>query len=119
MQPYHTAAIGHGRTRVELGVMFQGEDLLVTLANSGPHIGAVALSEYDAENSRVSTSVVTRLGHKDDALARMAAERISRATGRTICAVAGIHVERISNQEIQTVLDNAGWLVDEFCAASG
>ena len=42
------------------------------------HIGAVALGEYDYKEQRASTSVVTRLGHKDDILAKKAAHLIDR-----------------------------------------
>ena len=41
--------------------------------------GAVAMGDYDYEHERASVSVITRLGHKEDALAKEAAYLLSKS----------------------------------------
>jgi hypothetical protein len=98
---------GEGRTRVVLQSIEMGQDLLVCLFNEGVHIGAVAIGEFDLEHQRASVSVITRLGHKDDALAQKAAYAISKYAKKTVCVVAGVHLDNISDEEIGQILKNA------------
>jgi gallate decarboxylase subunit D len=102
---------GSARTLVSLQVMDMGPDLLVRIFNAGAHIGAVAVGEWDVEHQRASVSIITRLGHKDDAIAQKAAYNISKNTKNTVCVVAGVHLENISPDEIRQVLDNAAELI--------
>lgn len=107
---------GEGRTRVSLLARSLGADLLVLIYNEHAHVGAVALAEYDQQNQRPSTSVLTRLGHKDDAVAQKAAHDICKATRRATCVAAGIHVNDITPKEMDSALENAAGLVNEFIA---
>src|SRR3972149_1674986 len=109
-------ARGRGRTRVSLSVMRMGDGILVTIFNENAHIGAVAVADYDFTEKRASTSVITRLGHKDDALPPMAAGFITKETRHPSCVVAGVHLAEITPAEIQKVLENAEHLVKNFCA---
>jgi gallate decarboxylase subunit D len=102
---------GHGRTQVSLQATDMGPDLLVRVFNSRAHVGAVAIGEWDAEHQRASVSVLTRLGHKDDAIAQKAAYSISKNTRKAVCVVAGVHLDNISSDEIQQVLENANELI--------
>jgi hypothetical protein len=105
---------GEGRTRVNLLASAMGEDLIVSIHNENAHLGAVAIGEYDHKNQRASVSVITRLGHKDDAVAQKAAYLISKATKRPVCVIAGIHLDNITGEEIEKVLKNSGKAVEEF-----
>lgn len=105
---------GEGRTKVNLLAHYMGSDLIVYLYNENAHIGAVAVGEYDHKKRRASTSVITRLGHKDDAVAQKAAHSISKSTKRPVCVVAGIHLDNITDAEIDKILENTSSLVDEF-----
>ena len=105
---------GDGRTRVSLLAQYMGNDLVVLIYNNNAHIGAVAVGEYDYNEKRASTSVITRLGHKDDAIAQKAAYSISKSTKRPVCVIAGIHLENITEQEIDKLLENANFVVGEF-----
>ena len=60
---------GEGRTKVNLLAYNMGNDLVVSIYNKNAHIGAVAVGEYDHQEKRASVSVITRMGHKDDAIA--------------------------------------------------
>lgn len=105
---------GEGRTSVCLSVYVIGEGTLVFLHNENMHIGAVAVSEFDSRTDRVSTSVITLLGHKDDTVAKEAAYSVAKHTRKPVCAIAGIHVDNITDREISDILDNARRLVEEF-----
>jgi hypothetical protein len=105
---------GAGRTRISLSAQYMGSDLIVRLYNSRAHIGAVALSEYHPGEKRASTSVLTRYGHRDDSVAQMAAYKICRHLKKPVCAIAGIHLDAITEEEIDQIVKNCNILVDKF-----
>ena len=110
----HEITKGEGRTRLSLSVQDFGGDLVVLICNENAHIGAVAVGEYDHKERRASTSVITRLGHKDDAIAQKAAYLISRRTKRPSCVIAGVHLDDITEEEIRQFLANANSLVEDL-----
>ena len=105
---------GEGRTKVSLSAHYMGNDPIIYIYNENAHIGAVALGEYDHKEKRASVSLITRLGHKDDAIAQKAAYLISKHVKGPACVVAGIHLDNITSEEINKVLEEAGSLVSEF-----
>jgi hypothetical protein len=105
---------GEGRTKVSLTAHYIGSDLVVYIYNQSGHIGAVAIGEYDHKEKRASISVITRLGHRDDAVAHKAAYLISKSTKKPVCVIAGIHLENITEAEITQILENTSHLADEF-----
>jgi hypothetical protein len=105
---------GEGRTRINLLARSFGGDLVVYIYNENAHIGAVAVGEYDHEENRSSVSVMTRRGHKDDAVAQKAAYLISKHAKRPSCVIVGVHLDDITEAEIQTFLRNADSLVKDF-----
>jgi gallate decarboxylase subunit D len=107
---------GLGRTRVHLTTRPVGDDLVVFLFNEQGHVGAVALADYSFDENRASASVITRLGHKDDAVAHSAAQRLCKLLKRPVCAIAGIHVDKISEEEIAQITRNCERLVDRLAA---
>ncbi len=108
---------GEERTRVCLSARHIGEDLAVYIYNENAHLGAVAVSQFDHLTGRVSTSVITLLGHKDDAVAQQAAYLIAKHTRRPVCVIAGIHVDNITQDEIAEILRNANSVVEEFISS--
>jgi len=109
---------GEGRTRINLLAQSFGGDLVVYICNENAHIGAVAVGEYDREENRSSVSVMTRRGHKDDAIAQKAAHLISKHTKRPSCVIVGVHLDDITEAEIQTFLSNADSLVKDFLSTN-
>jgi len=105
---------GTGRTRVSLSAQRIGNDWIVCLFNGKGHIGAVAVADYQHEESRASTSVITRLGHKDDWVARPSAYRLCKHLKAPVCVIAGIHVDGITQEEIAQITRNCDRLVDRF-----
>lgn len=108
---------GEGRTKVNLRANNMGDDLVVYIYNENAHLGAVAVGEYDYEHQRASVSVITRLGHKDDAIAQRAAYLISKATRKPVCVIAGIHLENITTKEIDEISKNALSAVEELISS--
>jgi len=107
---------GKGRTKVVLNAREMGNGLVIFIYNENAHIGAIALGEYDVASRRVSTSVMTRLGHKDDAIAQRAAYLVSKSTHKPSCVIAGVHLDNIIESEIGEILDNAESLISELTA---
>ncbi len=105
---------GTGRTRVELTTHTIGNDLIVCLFNDQGHIGAVALAEFNHQEKRASTSVVTRFGHKDDLIAYNAAHHLCRHLKKPVCAIAGIHLDNITEEEIAGIKRNCDALVEKL-----
>jgi len=98
--------VGNGRWEVQLLAYYMGKELVVCLYNGNAHLGAVAVGEYDPASGRASTSVITRTGHKDDAVAAEAAHTIAKATRNAVCVMAGIHIDNVTPQEIVQVVEN-------------
>ena len=108
---------GKGRTKVSLRVMDVGDEQVVIINNENAHIGAVALGEYDFKHERSSVSVITRLGHKDDHIAQRAAYLISKHLKKPVCVIAGVHVDNITEAEINKILENSLSAVEKFVSS--
>jgi hypothetical protein len=107
----YRASRGRGRTRVNLWADYMGSDLVVCIYNENAHLGAVAVAEYDFKEERACSSVITRLGHRDDEVAKRQAHIIARQTRRPVCVIAGIHVDDITPDEIAGFLGEVDKLV--------
>jgi hypothetical protein len=105
---------GEGRAKVNVTVHSMGSDLVVRIYNQNAHIGAVAIGDYDYEHERASVSVITRLGHKDDALAGEAAYLLSKSIRRPVCVIAGVHLDNITREEIDKILANTKIAISEI-----
>jgi gallate decarboxylase subunit D len=103
---------GEGRTRVSLNTHWIGKDLIVFIFNKFAHIGAVAVSDYCDKEDRVSTSVITRFGHKEDSIASNTAHAICKALKRPVCAIAGVHLDNITGDEIAQIIQNCDRLAN-------
>lgn len=103
---------GSDRTAVTLEYCKMGEGFIVRIYNENPHIGAVAVGDYDAMEKRSSCSLITRLGHKDDIIAMNTAHKISKLTKKPVCVIVGIHIDNITQEEIKEVTENCNHLVD-------
>lgn len=90
-----------------------GPDLIVVLdGGTHPHVGAVAVavprpSLTDSAKTSSSVSVLTMLGHKEDELARLAADHLCHTTGRLTVFTAGLHLDQASGADISLLIQNA------------
>ncbi len=112
----YQASSGHDRTSVSISAFYQGNGLVVCIFNANAHIGAVALADYDHKEGRAFSSVMTLTGHRDDEVAKKQAHIIARHTKKPVCVIAGIHLDDITRDEIEQIMENAAHLVDEYIA---
>ena len=113
-------SVGEGRYRIELVAVATMEGLIVVIGGGEKsHVGATAIavpgpSLKDPTRLSVTTSIFTLLGHKDNAVAKPAAEIIARELGIPVVVVAGIHIERARSEEIEKLTSNATEAVQSF-----
>lgn len=101
--PFFRLLRRRGRLFLCLALQRQGQDWLACLSGGQAHIGAVALalSENDAPPR---LALLSRPGHREDALAQDMARQLAAASRSAVCVCAGIHYPAISPEEIATVL---------------
>lgn len=101
-----------GRLKVGLSASRLGNDLLVVISGGAAHIGAVGAGNVCT--GMASSSVITMPGHRDDRIAKAAAERISKSQGCNCVVVAGVHYDGISAHEIEDVMTMCSSLISEL-----
>jgi len=101
-----------GRIEVRLKAFRVGKDLVVVIDGGRGHIGAVAAGT--GCGGMAVSSVLTTPGHRDDRIAKDAAERISKRLACNCAVIAGVHYDNITPQEIKDVLNLSNELVDEL-----
>jgi CheY-like chemotaxis protein len=94
-----------------------GRDFLVAIwGGEKPHIGAVAMAQprpslKDQGRISATASVFCYLGHKEDIIAKDAAEKISSALNTNVTVTAGIHWDDINDSAIGQVVENSRHLI--------
>jgi hypothetical protein len=94
-----------------------GDDLLVCIyGGEAPHIGAVAAatprpSLGDPDKTSATASVLTYVGHKEDDLAKTAAEGLAAALNTRVVVTAGIHWDDLDRAGIDRVIENSRQLI--------
>ena len=97
-----------------------GQDLLVAIwGGEKPHIGAVAVAQprpslKDPDVTSASASVICLVGHKEDELAKAAAEILAATFNTHVVVTAGIHWDNLDPQGIQQIIQNSEVLVDRI-----
>ncbi len=97
--------------RLQAEVVSCGEDLCVLFSGGDqPHIGAAALgvwtsSPNNPEKRTATPSVIAVPGHKESQLALAAAEMLSKSLERTVAVTVGIHIEGITPELIDRVVE--------------
>ena len=105
---------------VEAEVRLLGADVLVILSGgTKPHIGSIAValprpSLTDEEIVSSTSSVYNFLGHKDHVIAQRVAEMLSSRLNRNVVAVAGFHIDKITQEGISRVIENCDVLAKEI-----
>lgn len=99
-----------------------GEDVLVAIwGGEKPHIGAVAIAQprpslKDPEVTSSSASVICLVGHKEDELAKAAAEILAAVLETQVVVTAGIHWDNLAPEAIQHIVRNSEILVEMILA---
>jgi hypothetical protein len=104
---------------LELEALRLGEDMSVILHGGKAHIGAVALAEprpglADPQKTGASASVITRLGHKEDELARAVALYLAAECRAAVSVTCGIHKDAASAADISAIVDTGLELAAEL-----
>ena len=107
-----------GAYELSAGVRLIGGDILVAIwGGEKPHIGAVAAAEprpslNDHDVMSATASVICYLGHKDDDLAKTAAETLAAAFNTKVVVTAGIHWDGLSQEGIRQINKNGELLLN-------
>ena len=95
-----------------------GDDVLVAIwGGEKPHIGAVAVAQprpslRDPEVTSSSASVFCLVGHKEDELAKAAAEIMAATLETHVVVTAGLHWDNLAPEAVQQIITNSEILVD-------
>ncbi len=115
--PEFTLRTHEGSFDLSASVRRIGEDLLVAIwGGEKPHIGAIAMAQprpslKDPAVTSATASVFCYVGHKEDQLAKTAAEVLAAAFEARVVVTAGIHWDNLEADEIQQVIANSEKLV--------
>jgi len=113
---------GEGRYPIHAAALLIGEDLLVAMwGGTHPHIGAVSLAQprpsiADPERTSATASVLTRLGHKDDEVAKMVSERLAASLAKNVVVTVGIHWNHLDQEGIEEIVANCRELAETLSA---
>lgn len=110
-KPIHLRAC-QGRLRVKLRAQRMGRDLFVLLFGGDAHIGATALAAPGCPE--IPPLCVP--GHKEGALAARAARYLAEQVHCTVSVTAGIHIDKITKEEITAIEHMAHTLITRLSA---
>jgi hypothetical protein len=112
-----TIQTNEGEYDLSAQVRLIGADILVAIwGGEKPHIGAVAAAQShprlkDPKVTSSTASVFCYLGHKEDALAKSAAEKLAVTFDTKVVVTAGIHWDNLSKEGIAKINQNSEALV--------
>lgn len=107
-----------GEYDISASIRLVGQDVLVAIwGGEKPHIGAIAMAQprpslKDPGVTSATASVFTYVGHKEDELAKAAAEILAATLKTHVVVTAGIHWDHLSKEGIQQIIRNSEILVD-------
>ena len=111
---------GTGKYTIFLTAVFMGRDISVHIyGGETPHIGALAIAiprkslKGDGGDS-ASVSVICIPGHKEDGLVQSVAKKLSTLWGCHVTVVAGIHIDRATESDLEQLNANVEALIDEL-----
>jgi hypothetical protein len=99
-----------------VAVVMPGGVVISISGGDFPHVGAVALAEprpsrKDDSKTSSSVSVIVRLGHKEDDLAKRLAGEVCASLNLPVVLSAGIHIDDANDRQIHDAELLAGDLV--------
>ncbi|WP_027356343.1 prenylated flavin chaperone LpdD [Desulfofundulus thermocisternus] len=114
---------GEGKHRVQLQATLTGDGIILTLlGGEKPHIGAMVMSiprpsMADPRKLSCNSTLVPRLGHKEDEIVKPLAEKLAKASGQVVVAIAGLHVENAQKEDINLLIDNSWQVMQQLLNA--
>jgi len=98
-------------------VMKVGQDFVVVIwGGERHHIGAVALAQSrqslkDPQMKSATASVLSILGHKEDAVVKSVSERLAAVADRPVVVTAGMHWNKLEQSDLNKILENVEILI--------
>ncbi len=102
---------GEGKYTVFLTHVYVGKDLLVIITGGNKHIGGVSL----VDNGGILS--IIKQGHKDDIISSMVAPIIYEKTKKDTLVICGIHLDNITKDGIDILINNARICTDKLLKA--
>ena len=103
----NSVAYGKGKYAISARMGSIGKDVILLIGGGQkPHAGCVVVCEPDKASGGVTTSVHTFTTHREEQVARPIAEAVCRKTRSRVVCVCGIHVEKASKKDIETLVKN-------------
>jgi hypothetical protein len=98
---------------------FDADCLVILYGGTRPHIGAVGMGQVrqslkDIEQTAATSSVFTYVGHKEDVVAKLSSEELTRRLGRNTVVVAGMHWNDLSEEGIKSIRSACQTLIDRI-----
>ena len=83
------------------------------------HVGSIVVSTpaqtlRDSSRKRAVSSIINLPPHKDELVARPAAERLSLLLDSPVVCTAGLHIDNATKDEIETMVNNAEMVVEKL-----
>ena len=106
------SSVGNGIFKVVVEVKIIGDDLILSVwGGTMPHIGSISVSVprpglKDSTIMSSTSSVINLIGHKDEVVARMFSEQLATKFNRNVIATAGIHIDDITEYQINIIMQN-------------
>ena len=99
-----------GAYPVSCQVVSMGQDYTICVwGGDTPHVGSVVMSlarpSLTGEGTGVTSSVLNGMGHKDEYVARKFAEATAAKYNCTAVCTCGIHIDRITKEQLKDVAD--------------
>jgi len=110
--PKVRSSVGNGIFKVIAEVKIIGDDLMISVwGGTKPHIGSISVSVprpglKDKTIMSSTSSVINLIGHKDEVVARKFSEQLSAKFNRNAIATAGIHIDDITENQMDIIMQN-------------
>lgn len=102
-------------------VISMGKDYTVTVCGGSlPHVGSTVMAQarpsLTGSGISATSSVLNCVGHKDEAVARLFAEKIAVCGNCTAVCVCGIHLDNITEEQLAGIQEGCGRLLERILA---
>ena len=112
LPPQVRSSVGDGIFQVVAEVKIIGDDLMISVwGGTKPHIGSISVSVprpglKDGTRMSSTSSVINLIGHKDEVIARKFSEQFAAKFNRNAIATAGVHIDDITENQINIIMQN-------------
>ena len=112
LPPQVRSSVGDGIFKVIAEVKIIGDDLMISVwGGTKPHIGSISVSVprpglQDNTTMSATSSIINLIGHKDEVVARKFSEQLAAKFNRNAIATAGVHIDDITENQINIIMQN-------------